>query len=210
MAGEQESALADFRRSREIFAAAYGAKHVRVAMAYEGEAMALGALGRHDEAVARMETAYAMLREIFGDTHSRVGTSATNLVALLLHAGRFEEALEPAEAAVEVQVKNLGEEHVLTARARTKLGDALLHAGRIDEARVQIERALEVFAKVQDDPRYTAIAEFKLAQVVLRRGEPARARELTSSAAQRIAAADPTDAGGLQASIRAWTQSASF
>jgi tetratricopeptide (TPR) repeat protein len=210
MAGEQDAALADFRRAREIFEAAYGPVHVRVAMAHEGEAMALGALGRSDEALASMHEAYAMVREIFGDTHSRVGTSATNLVALLLHAGRFDEALDPARTAVAVQVQNLGEEHVLTARARTKLGDTLLQAGRIDDARVELERALDVFGRVQDDPRYTAIAEFKLAQVLLRRGDPTRARTLAASALERIESADPGDAGGLAAMIREWTKSESF
>ncbi|MGH7586564.1 MAG: protein kinase domain-containing protein [Gemmatimonadales bacterium] len=117
------------------------------------------ALSRHDEAIALQQRAL----ELDPLAHK------VDVATAYLRAGRYDEGLEAARRAVEFD----GDD----PRARSTLGWALLGQGRREAGFAELTRAVEV----SDNSQWLA----QLGQAHALHGEPARAREVLATLAER-------------------------
>jgi arylsulfatase A-like enzyme/predicted Zn-dependent protease len=113
--------------------------------------------GRYDEAIAKVRKALAADPDII-EAHSRLGNIYTK-------AGRYPEAVEAYKRALA-----LDPEHLLSTY---NLALAYRAMGRTDEAILGFERTQQL------DPR-SGRAHFQIADILMQRGEPAKALEVLS------------------------------
>ncbi|MBM0276007.1 FxSxx-COOH system tetratricopeptide repeat protein [Micromonospora tarensis] len=125
-------------------------------------ALTLGALGRHDEALALHEETVARRRRLLGENHPHTLLSAGDLADELAASGRPAKALELHRDVLARQRRVLGDDHPYTMLSATRTAAVLHHLGRSAEALVlgqeTLERRLRVLGPDHVDTRVSARA----------------------------------------------------
>ncbi|HET6581816.1 MAG TPA: tetratricopeptide repeat protein, partial [Nannocystaceae bacterium] len=112
-----------------------------------------------------------------------------NYADVLWELGRYGEALPLHRQALSAHEDLLGPEHTSVANGALRVGHDAVALDLEDDARSALQRALAIATRTDDDA-VAAHSEFALA-VLLRVRDPARARELATSARDRLASAGP-------------------
>jgi tetratricopeptide (TPR) repeat protein len=115
------------------------------------EGIALGELGRHDEALEYEQKALEIFRKTRGELDPDTAGAYNNIGTTLEELGRYDEALEYGQKALEIFRKTRGELHSDTARAYNNTGFVLGRLGRHNEALEYEQRALEIFRKTRGE-----------------------------------------------------------
>ncbi len=105
---------------------------------------ALHNLGRYPEALARDQSALAVLTKIYGPDHPAVVVTRLNLAVTQTHTSDVESALVEIEAGRQQLEALLGPTHPDLAELELERGRALRGLGRFAEARVADQRALDL------------------------------------------------------------------
>jgi tetratricopeptide (TPR) repeat protein len=95
----------------EIFAETNGEDSPPRASALSNEGVALGRLGRHEEALARHREALAIREAVLAADHLDLAASRGNMAEVLERLGRHDEAIGYIERALEVFERRLGTDH---------------------------------------------------------------------------------------------------
>jgi tetratricopeptide (TPR) repeat protein len=149
-----------------------------------GVAIALGAAGRGDDALAYVDRAVAGLREELGPAHPLVGIFLANRGEILGALGRRAEARAAFEQAIAIEEQAYGPRGASLVFPLAGLGESLLAAGRARDAVAPLERALAIRREEREPDRARrADTAFALAQALWEAGgDPARSRQLAVEA----------------------------
>lgn len=153
--------------------------------------LALGALGRHDEAEEQERAALAVRKATLPPDHPDIAQSHNNLAVSLIDQERYEEAAAEYRKALEILSGLWGDEHPHVVTAELGLGAALHEAGRTREALVHLEHVWAV-RKDSAPPERRAAAAFRLARALA--PDPAqreRAKALAQAAIDAYREAGP-------------------
>ncbi|MDG4810885.1 FxSxx-COOH system tetratricopeptide repeat protein [Micromonospora sp. WMMD1120] len=111
-------------------------------------ALTLGALDRHEEALALHEDTVNRRRRVLGEDHPHTLLSAGDLADELAAAGRPADALELHRDTLARQRRVLGDEHPYTMLSAARTAAVLHHLGRSAEALALGQETLERQARV--------------------------------------------------------------
>jgi tetratricopeptide (TPR) repeat protein len=171
---ENEAALADYARARELYRSASDPR--TLADVYSGLSLAYREKGDARSALRYSRLALGILE--VRDRHWEVSRELNELALRYLELGDLGQALEAAQAAV-ARSEQSGERGA-EAMTRSTLATVLLRAGRVDEARIEAEVAREMAEAETDLARIDAWVV--LARIAQRDGDYARADELFPAA----------------------------
>ena len=139
-------------------------------------------LGKPDEAIARLNEAFAVVLEHGDDIE--VATVVSSLAQVQLKTGDPVKAEESARLALD-RLGSREDQMAEIGNARLVLGRAVLDQGRLDEAEGLLAEAEDALAQLSSGPHRAAawVAQGDLAQ---RRGDDRRAATLYRSAAEAL------------------------
>lgn len=144
-------------------------------------------LGKYDDAEAVYRRAIRDLEE--EDIHhpARVDQLG-NLAGLLIHRGNLPEAERELSAAIELSTRLRSESSLAHATLLAQHADLLLILGReLDQAEAEVRRALQVARRARGEDDATVRSyEVVLARILLQRGHPEEARQLATTALDRL------------------------
>jgi eukaryotic-like serine/threonine-protein kinase len=154
----------------------------------------LSKLGRHGDAIARLEEAIAEQVETYGKAHPQTAVLLTNYAATLSSLGRSEEALEQSRHALELAEGFWGADNPEIIPFLGNASDALTEVGRLDEAAALLDRVVAILES-QDplDRQMMSYARHSRGMIAQARGQwSAAADDFEQSAALREAIFGPT------------------
>jgi tetratricopeptide (TPR) repeat protein len=189
MDGRGADALAAFNRIVAIQDATLGPEHPSTIASQGLRALALAELDRFTEATAVADAAITNMDRSMPELHSSRALTLHNLARVFGMAGDHARAVVTFREVVRIR-RAVGHQSTLAAGI-TGLGGALADNGELDEAQRVLTEAIEIEAKVHaDDGMHSTGAVARLADVLRRKGELVRARDLLEPALARIADAD--------------------
>ena len=171
----------------------YGREHPHVGENLVNLGHELTVVGRHDDAVARLERSLAIADAWRGGTPAYAPMARINLANAQLALGRHADARAHYERAVDEAARTFSPRGPEVAEALVGLGRSTLAAGAPAEALAPLERALAIHAEAPSDPMEHARARFALAQALW---ESSRDRTRALALAREALAA--YDASGLR------------
>ena len=137
-------------------------------------------------------------RALGPDAFSTLGTM-DNLAIMLAEVNRYDEATELEKQSLETHMRVFGPGNIGTVDAVLNLGELQREAGHVDEAMGTFQDLLQTERRaLSPDQGETAVTEYDLASVDLRKGQNAEALSMLRQAidgglAPRIALGLPTD-----------------
>jgi serine/threonine-protein kinase len=112
----------------------------------------LGALGRHDEAIAMQREAVDMAEKLYGENDPTVAESLNTLARTLNGAGRLDEAVVAMQRAVQLDRGNeAGGKNPELASALCNLAVLLIKQERYDDALSRLDEAISVAQQAEFD-----------------------------------------------------------
>ncbi|HEU4665548.1 MAG TPA: serine/threonine-protein kinase, partial [Dokdonella sp.] len=112
----------------------------------------LGALGRHDEAIAMQREAVGVAEKLYGRDDPTVAESYNTLARTLSGAGRLDDAVVAMQRAVDLDRGNeAGGKNPELASALCNLGVLLIKQERYDDARARLDEAIAVAQRADFD-----------------------------------------------------------
>jgi serine/threonine-protein kinase len=133
-AGDPARALAVQEDAEAALVAQLGEDHVFVEISRHDQALMLDQLGRHDEALARIEPIVDRLARELGDEHPSTLTTRVNLASMLHKRGQDAEARGQLVELVTLSRTRFGDRHRITLMALHALGALLRGADEITDA----------------------------------------------------------------------------
>lgn len=130
----------------------------------------LAAVGRYEEAEAKMREGIEMLAAGIGEQHAYVLDCRANLIEVLLSRGGVDEAAELTVSVLADVHASVGQAHPLAARLQMQLGQVHERRGELDDAQTSLEAAARVASQSpQPDPHMVwetraSLAEFRVRQ----------------------------------------------
>ena len=155
--GDYEAAVNDARAAATLDAARGPGGRVDHADDRQIEALALGRLGRFEEAEAAFTAAITEATDVLGADDTRVARIRNDYAAMLGERSRAEDAEHQARLALSMRRKRLGDRHVAVAETLQILGGSLRQQGRFDEASAAFTEALAILRDLFGD-RHARIA----------------------------------------------------
>jgi tetratricopeptide (TPR) repeat protein len=144
---------------------------------------------RLTEAEALLRTAYSIARETVGDDHPRTAEVTRRLALDLMAQGRHREAeplLRDAQSAWKVSYRDKDAD--ARAHVAADLGLLLGSLGQTEEGESQLTDAIAMYRRLYDDnSRYVALAQTKLADILLRSGRAQEALRIVEEAHSKLA-----------------------
>ena len=159
--GDVARMLPMLEEAREILTTQLGARRPEVASAQLELAVALGRLGRVDEALARLLAARSIYEEHYGPLHPLLARLHFNLSAAYADLGRLDEGFAASARAIELMTAG-GAPPEDIAAAKLNLVDLLLRADRAADA-LPIAREIEVILARVYGPSSLAVSNARLA-----------------------------------------------
>ncbi|MFD4636563.1 FxSxx-COOH system tetratricopeptide repeat protein [Lentzea sp. NPDC058436] len=188
-AGQLERALEIDRRNFQTLGEVLGSHHVDTLKSGHAFGLDLTACGDHEAARQVNERVHDALLEVFGPAHPQTAQSAISLADNLHRAGEFEAARRLNAAARETLLAARGADHGLTLLATHGLAKNLLALGDVEQAASFAEDTYERRARLlEPDSLQTVRSGSLLAQVLERRGDGGRARELKARMTELLTA----------------------
>lgn len=188
-AGQVERALEIDRRNFQTLGEVLGPHHVDTLKSGHALGLDLAARGDHEAARQVNERVHDALLEVFGPEHQQTAQSAISLADNLHRAGEFEAARRLNAAARETLLVARGADHGLTLLATHGLAKNLLALGDVEQAASLAEDTYERRARLlEPDSLQTVRSGSLLAQVLERRGDEERARELKARMTELLTA----------------------
>ncbi len=135
--GDHGAAEKSYRQAAELAARARDDK--KLAKAWIDLIQALGAQGRHEDALALMPVAKTAAERVSDDIPLSA-RFANNVAGIYLALGRYPEAEENYQHALQLQRK-LGEQNPVLPHALNNLGTVLWYRGQYDQAKALFEEA---------------------------------------------------------------------
>ncbi|MBZ0237701.1 MAG: tetratricopeptide repeat protein, partial [Deltaproteobacteria bacterium] len=124
---------------------AYGEHHPVNTARMANLAVALKAIGKHEEALALDARALALTEAAYGAASEDVARMLPSMADRLMTVGKHEEALAMLERAVAIRRQLDGDTPTrLQGHAEHKLAEALVRLGKLDDALVRAERAMQI------------------------------------------------------------------
>lgn len=141
--------------------------------------------GDYERASALYLRALEINKQYLGANNFEAITNMTNLAHTYLLLGELDNAESVTLNAAEKIKELLGENNHYLANAEGMLGRIYLKRGKYDAAESQLEKAIEILSRISSggrkDPATADLLEI-LAEVFLRRNQPARAENVLRSA----------------------------
>jgi serine/threonine protein kinase/Tfp pilus assembly protein PilF len=132
--GMHEEAAGAYRRAIEL--------QPDFSLAHAKLGVALGRLGRHEEAIAHLLARKNLLVRVHGPDHPETLNAMNNLAWAYVTARQFAEAVSLFEETLEKQQANLGPDNPCTGDTMAHLAGAYCNAGKADRAVPLYEEAL--------------------------------------------------------------------
>ena len=142
--GKPAQALALHRQARENAERALGPAHPDVLGYTNGEAAALFAIGRRDEALALLERTLAAVQRNDPDDDRDAADLLTNIAIARRQRGELAIARAELERALAMHERTAGPDSPLVAAVLANLGAVLADLGQHDEAQARLARALAI------------------------------------------------------------------
>jgi tetratricopeptide (TPR) repeat protein len=192
--GRYSDALVQFEQARDLFATLGDTTKVDVGTAHQNMGIALGAEGRHEEALDHLQKALAIYEEFQGPEHPATSNTLDAIAGEMMHLGQLEGARTRFERALAIRAVSLPEGHADLARSHNNLGSLLTFSGDFASADLHFRRALAMFEKTfgQSHPYYGATLA-NLADAEYRRGDRVEARRTLQRALATLQAEQPAD-----------------
>ena len=177
---EESAAIAEdvAGRQRRIL----GPQHNGLASSLRLLARARDNAGHAEDAVQPMAEALRIQSNQLGAGHLQVATGRVWQAKVEMDTGRLQDAERDVRSALTVLDSYKGPVRADLPHMRTVIGRVLAETGRLDEADAQISRAVALFRAARLENVLLGFALDALADVALRRNQPARARDLTAEA----------------------------
>ncbi|WP_329151774.1 tetratricopeptide repeat protein [Streptomyces sp. NBC_01456] len=137
--GELTQSESEYRSILDAATARHGGQHTVTLNARFEWAMALGRVGRTDDAVSEMRTVLALQERVFGSSHRNVASVRASLGALLLQQGSLAEAEEQLWQALTALPGDEG----ACLDVQHDLAAVLLARGRLQEAIHQLREIVD-------------------------------------------------------------------
>ncbi len=184
----RSEALAHFQRARTILSSAFGANHLRVLPALEGEAALLCIQGKTlDEGIALLFESLAIKDEALGPTHPDLQTTLDRLLTVLVTAGHWSKV-----QAIERRVLELLERYpnkALHARTLTSLGLAAIGQENLERAKQLLEESHNINVELHGaESMHLVTNSVLIAEVALLSGEYRAAEKAFETVANRMEA----------------------
>jgi len=182
-AGHHEAALAEATLAVTAVANIRGTRDERYGEVIAGQAGILNELGRSAEAEGLYTRGCDIIAFALGDDHGMVASCETEHSGALIKLGRAGDALAKLDRALPRLIHAFGESHPQVGYALLMRGTAQAALGHHRDAVADLERAVEILTARPLDPRYLAVARWRLGKE-LSASDPARARaEITQALA---------------------------
>jgi tetratricopeptide (TPR) repeat protein len=166
--------------------AALGPAHPVVGAERHNLGLALGSLGKTDEASTELRRALSIWEASIGPDHPNSISARYHLAGLLREQGKLDEAESEHRRALAQRIEVLGPEHPHVAASRNELALVLADRGRHEESETEQREALKVLvAALGDDHPDVASIRINLADLLLARGEIVEALSLAETAWER-------------------------
>jgi len=149
-AGAWEKSLEIYDELLAMQEEALGEEHVAVAGTQYGRALALGRLGRAEEAEAAFRQALSIRKRELGDAHPQTQATVLALGQVLLATEQVQEARTLFEELLAAQEKALGPDTPRLAPTLRRLGQIYSSQGELDRATTALERAARLQEKGED------------------------------------------------------------
>jgi Flp pilus assembly protein TadD len=146
--GRYTIAAEAFQQAIQALRNASGDEHPDTLSARHNLALALGDLGRLEEAEAEHRAVLEARVRVLGAEHPDTLSSRNNLAIVLRRSGRREEAEAEHRAVLEARQRVLGAEHPDTLSSRNNLAIVLVDLGRLREAETEHRAVLEARQQV--------------------------------------------------------------
>ncbi|MCX4240491.1 serine/threonine-protein kinase [Paraliomyxa miuraensis] len=138
--GDTAAAMALMSEALELQRGRPGTEYV-VAAGEHNIGIMLSDLGRHREAIERMEHSIAAMEAVTGPMHPQMGYMHINVASSHLDLGQHERAIEAYGRAVEAFATSMGDAHPTTSHARQQLAFAMYRGARLEGAESVLDRA---------------------------------------------------------------------
>jgi len=137
----------------------WGPSHPRMIVARLNLALALGAIGRADEAVSEAVEAVELAEQVLPPDHDQLGAALDALAYAEYTRGNYGQAIEAYKRALPILVARHGSRHPSVLIARGNLGSAHQQRGELDQADAHLGVVLEAAeAAASEDPVSYAFA----------------------------------------------------
>ena len=188
--GDYEASGAHLVRGHELASSIYGAESAAAIGALVELAQLRRLEGRHAEALAMFEQAFAAEEARPSPDPEELTTAQANIAVVLFDLGRFEEAASMMEQVLAARRERRGPDHPDTLSTQNNLATTLMNLGRLDESAAMLEQTVEGRRRALGaaHPR-TLVSMNNLGQVYRRLGRVAEAAAIyeESLAGKRIA-----------------------
>ncbi len=143
----------------------------------------LGALGRHDEALAMDQETLDLIERHLGRNHPHAHRIMNNIAAHLIHLDRLDEAVDLLEQTVQLRTESLGALHPDTLRTQLNLGSLSIRLNAFEQAERLIAKVLDERRRLLGyTHRDTLHAKELLADVLIKQGRADEALPLAEIA----------------------------
>ncbi len=150
-AGDTTRAEQEFTRVVDVWRAALGSEHPKLANALTNLGAVALSRGRAAESVALYREAHAIAEAAFGPDHPNVAHTLQSLATGLARAGDLEAAEPLLRRALAIRVATVGLDHRSTVQVQANLAACLLSLERLDETQELLERVV-AFHREHDVP----------------------------------------------------------
>lgn len=142
-----EGALQCWERALSIRQQVLGDSHKDVSNTHNNLGIALGRLGREEEAMTHLQKALEIRTTLYGSQHQDVAATLHNVGNVRQQSGDYTGALESFEQAKSIQEGLLGDSSVHVARAWNAIGHLHFEAQQYVKARDAYNHALDTLGK---------------------------------------------------------------
>lgn len=192
------AAEAAYRRALEIHARGAGAHEDDRTSILNNLGVALAAQRRYTEAELVHRQALAAREQEKGAKHFSVAQSLVNLALVARARGHIERAAPLVERALSIRETTYGHEHPSVAEALALRAEVHLASGRAVAAESDCRETLRIrAASLGTAHPETAVAELRLALLLVQRGAQREAQPLAESALAKLQAAEGVDPADL-------------
>ncbi len=181
-AGNSAQARAHFLRALEIREAMVGAEHPDLGPSLNNLGGLAQSEGDLEAARAYYERALANREAASGAEHPEVALYLNNIGSLLLTGGSYPEAVPYLERSLALRGALLGEDHPEMVYPHANLAFAATELGNYEDAHDHLDAASAVVEAFDPDDRTMALVLNNRAELLVREGKPAEAREAVERA----------------------------
>lgn len=142
-----QGALECWEMALDIRTQVLGDNHKDVSNTHNNLGIALGRLGREQEAMVHLQKALKLRTALYGSNHQDVAATHHNIGNCRQQAGDFDGALESFYEAKRIQTRLLGNSSAQVARAWNAIGHLYFEQHQYTKARDAYSHALETFRK---------------------------------------------------------------